>query len=165
MSSANQELDQQFDDDVMLQLALQMSLQAQPPQSPTAEAAPHEAAPGAQEDVADAEVGTVVPATPAEPVPAPVHQTPGHADAEATTTVSAEGAAAVPASPVATCAEAEPVANETPKKKKKVKKNRYKDIIASRMTSSRTDEDVQREHKEKLEASMGGGQFSKVEKI
>jgi len=146
MSSGNQELDQQFDDDVMLQLALQMSLQAQPPQSPTAELAPHEAA-------TDAAVKDGA----AEPV--------AHAEAAEDAGVAEAGKASdAGAAPAPLPASAEPTM-ETPKKKKKAKKNRYKDLIAARMASPRTDEEVQREHREKLKASMGGGEFSKVEKI
>lgn len=53
-----------------------------------------------------------------------------------------------------------------PKKvKRRVKKNRYKDILASAMASTKTEEEAKETHMSKLKASMGGGQFSKIDKI
>lgn len=54
---------------------------------------------------------------------------------------------------------------ETPKKKKKSKKSKYKDLLASAMSCERTEAELNDAHMSKLQASTGGGQFSKLDKI
>merc|ERR1712070_642078 len=59
-----------------------------------------------------------------------------------------------------------PVAPVAAKKTKKRSKNRYKDIMASTMAAStRSAEEDMKAHQEKLKKTMGGGQFSKLERI
>ena len=48
---------------------------------------------------------------------------------------------------------------------KKKKKLSYKEMMKQAMTCERTDEDIENDHKKKLEASIGGGQFKKIDKI
>lgn len=51
------------------------------------------------------------------------------------------------------------------KNQKKSKKKKYKDLIGSIMSSSISEEEEKRQHLEKLQKSLGGGQFSKLDKI
>ncbi len=51
------------------------------------------------------------------------------------------------------------------KNQKKPKKKKYKDLIGSIMSSSISEEEEKRLHQEKLQKSLGGGQFSKLDKI
>eukprot|EP01083_Nonionella_stella_P155846 504015_1 len=53
---------------------------------------------------------------------------------------------------------------DSPKKKKK-KKNSYANMMASVMNTEVSEEDKQKEIDDKLKRSMGGGQFSKLDKI
>jgi len=48
---------------------------------------------------------------------------------------------------------------------KKKKKLSYKEMMKQAMTCERTDEDIENAHKKKLESSVGGGQFKKIDKI
>ena len=48
---------------------------------------------------------------------------------------------------------------------KKKKKLSYKEMMKQAMTCERTDEDIDNAHKKKLESSVGGGQFKKIDKI
>ena len=50
-------------------------------------------------------------------------------------------------------------------KKNKKKKISYKEMMKQAMTCERTDEDIDNAHKKKLESSIGGGQFKKIDKI
>jgi hypothetical protein len=68
----------------------------------------------------------------------------------------------------ASCAEPEKavaaVQADSPKKKKK-KKNTYASMMADVMAPTLSEQDKQRETEEKLKKCVGGGQFSKLEKI
>ena len=122
MASEN---DQEFNDDVVLQLALQMSMQQ--PTSP---------------------IATTAPMVTEAPDMSPVEE------------ASASPAASepLPVKPAAT------VQADSPKKKKK-KKNAYASMMAGVMAPTLTDEEKKRENDEKIKRSMGGGQFSKLDKI
>ena len=48
---------------------------------------------------------------------------------------------------------------------KKKKKISYKEMMKKAMTCERTDEEIDNAHKKKLESSVGGGQFKKIDKI
>lgn len=48
---------------------------------------------------------------------------------------------------------------------KKKKKLSYKEMMKQAMTCERTDEEIDNAHKKKLESSVGGGQFKKIDKI
>jgi len=145
MASEN---DKQFDDDLMLQRALQMSLE-----QPSTPAAVVTAEKTAQE-------ATEAQLTDSSPSPA---------DKEVLTTstgMAADSAAVSPAqdSP----AEIEKTVNAAPKespKKKKKKKNSYANMMSDIMKPKMTDEDKERELAEKMNKSLGGGTFSKLDKI
>ena len=47
----------------------------------------------------------------------------------------------------------------------KKRKFSYKEMMKRAMTCERTDEDIDNAHKKKLESSVGGGQFKKIDKI
>jgi len=84
-------------------------------------------------------------------------------ESESTPTSENSGAASVTETPTKTEIATIP---KIPKKvKRKKKKNRYKDILASAMAPTKTEADSKDDHIAKLKASMGGGQFSKVDKI
>lgn len=51
------------------------------------------------------------------------------------------------------------------KKKKKRKKNSYKSFLKSAMKSSKTEAVKKQEYKEKITDGMGGGSFSKMNKL
>ena len=51
------------------------------------------------------------------------------------------------------------------KKKKKKKKQSYKDLMAGFTSPTQTDEEIRQAHQAKLASSLGGGQFSKLDKI
>lgn len=145
MASKN---DQQFDDDLMLQRALQMSLEQ--PSTPAAVVTAEKTAPEATE----------AQLTDSSPAPA---------DKEvlsSSTGMAADSAAVSPAqdSPV----EIEKTVNAAPKespKKKKKKKNSYANMMTEIMKPKMTDEDKERELAEKMNKSLGGGTFSKLDKI
>ena len=50
-------------------------------------------------------------------------------------------------------------------KKKKKKKNKYNDFIKSIMTSNKNDDKIKKNHKKYLKKNLGGGNFSKIDKI
>ena len=52
--------------------------------------------------------------------------------------------------------------NAKPKKKKK---NSYKELMKTAMSSGKTDKKKKEEYQEKLMKNLGGGQFSKLDKI
>jgi hypothetical protein len=150
--SSNQDIDQPFDDDMMLQLALQMSMQ-QDPAAATSLVVSSAAAPGENTTMA---------------VDSPAHS-PAHAAGVATAAVAAtDMAASTPTTPVpaALLAIAADAASVSPvKKKKKKKKNSYKDMMAGVMAPTRTEEEANRAQEEKMKRTLGGGQFSKLDKI
>lgn len=49
--------------------------------------------------------------------------------------------------------------------KKKPKKLKYKDLIRQVMKCERSDEEIENAHKQKILSSIGGGAFTKIEKI
>ena len=152
MASGNQELDQQFDDDVMLQLALQMSLQA------------HQEAPSFSSASTEAEV----PSSPSQcdaSDAAAIEHTPAIVNDQLVTETSPTTTVSSTTTPTTTPDIAVEKVVETPKKKKKVKKSKFKDLIASRMAPQKTDDEVKAQHQEKLKISLGGGQFDKLQKI
>ena len=51
------------------------------------------------------------------------------------------------------------------KKVKKAKKNKYKDLMAGLTAPTRTEDELTKAHEDKLKKGMGGGQFSKLDKI
>ena len=51
------------------------------------------------------------------------------------------------------------------KGKKSKKKSSYKDFMKSMMGPRKTDKQVQSDHQEKLMKNLGGGAFSKIDKI
>ena len=55
--------------------------------------------------------------------------------------------------------------SSTTKGLKKKKKPSYKEMMKQAMLCERTDEDIDNAHKKKLESSVGGGQFKKIDKI
>ena len=55
--------------------------------------------------------------------------------------------------------------SSTTKGLKKKKKLSYKEMMKQAMTCERTDEEIDNAHKKKLESSVGGGQFKKIDKI
>ena len=55
-----------------------------------------------------------------------------------------------------------PTTTNTRGKKRKMK---YKDLIAQAMSCERTDEELTEAHKKKLDNSLGGGSFKKIDKI
>ena len=50
-------------------------------------------------------------------------------------------------------------------KKKKKKKQSYQDLMSSFTKPTQTDEEVRQAHQARLASSLGGGQFSKLDKI
>ena len=54
--------------------------------------------------------------------------------------------------------------NKSTKTKKK-KKNSYKELMKSAMSSGKSDEKKKEEYQERLRKNLGGGQFSKLDKI
>ena len=51
------------------------------------------------------------------------------------------------------------------KKKKKKKKNNYKDMMSGIMAPTRSEEEARKEYEEKMKQTLGGGEFSKLDKI
>lgn len=47
----------------------------------------------------------------------------------------------------------------------KKRKTKYKDLMAQAMSCERTDEELTEAHKKKLDNSLGGGSFKKIDKI
>ena len=56
-----------------------------------------------------------------------------------------------------------PIENQPTKKRKR--KMKYSELMKSAMTSDRTEEDITKAHEERLKHALGGGQFSKIDKI
>jgi surface antigen len=73
-------------------------------------------------------------------------------------------AAAADAATTTTAAVASTPAATSPKKKKK-KKNGYADLLAGVMAPTLSDTDKEQELESKMKASLGGGQFSKLDRI
>jgi len=85
---------------------------------------------------------------------------------------SEKPAAAQEVEAMAECATVEteaPKVDGEKKKKKKKKKMSYKDMMADMMSTKKTDEEVQAEHRQKLEKTLGeqkeGASFKKLNKI
>lgn len=55
--------------------------------------------------------------------------------------------------------------NKENKMKKKKKKTNYKSLIQQIIQSDKTDEQMDKEYMDKIKKSMGGGTFSKIDKI
>merc|ERR1712070_568186 len=138
-STAN---DQQFDDDAMLQLALSMSLQQT--QSPPATA--DSVANVTDSALVDQGEGIGAESTPASP---PMVESPAPAAESESATASIMEAKPTDASP----------------KKKKKKKNGYAAMMAGVMKPQLSDEQKKHQTDEKLRSGMGGGEFSKLDKI
>ena len=49
--------------------------------------------------------------------------------------------------------------------KKNPKKLKYKDLMNQIIKCERSDEEIQKEHRQKILSSIGGGAFTKIEKI
>ena len=49
--------------------------------------------------------------------------------------------------------------------KKKPKKLKYKDLMKQMMKCERSDEEIEKAHRQKILSSIGGGAFTKIEKI
>jgi hypothetical protein len=124
MASAN---DQEFDDDIMLQLAMAMSMQASAQITPPA-------------SVVEVPVGVT---KDDEDTPALI----GSSDPSATGDVEA----------------LLPLDNSIKKKRKK--KDSYASLMANVMAPTLSDEEKRKENDAKLKSQLGGGQFSKLEKI
>ena len=142
------ENDQMFDDEAMLELALAMSLQSPASMSPRSEGHPPGAASAllGEPDAAS----TAEEATTAEDVPLP--------------SAAEVVVAAVPIQDVEAAAVAKAAGPESPQKKKK-KKDTYASMMATVMAPSVSDEEKKRELDVKLKSTLGGGQFSKLDKI
>ena len=171
MTTANtMQSDQEFDDDAVLQLALAMSMasEATSPTSPKP----------AEEDATTAEMPAVEgEAAPMEDESADVHVAPATAE-PAVVAVAAPAAAAPAASepapavpeptppeptPPPAAEEARPAAKSPVKKKKK--KNAYASMMAGIMAPTMTDEEKAAEQLKKLQSGLGGGTFSKLDKL
>ena len=62
----------------------------------------------------------------------------------------------------------QPVSTSNPEKKKKNKKKKkksYKSLIKSIIGKPKTDAEVKAAHQAKIKSVLGGGQFSKIDKI
>ena len=172
--ASNNDMEQPFDDDMMLHLALQMSMQqdAASPTSPTA--VPSEGAPATAS--LDAERATPSESTEAvaieivqdvvtpndktkstllEPVAAQEIVSERTPQSVAMETDETKAAAAIEEKNV----------TSPMKKKKKKKKNSYKDMMSGIMAPTRSEEEARKEYEEKMKQTLGGGEFSKLDKI
>ena len=147
MASEN---DHQIDDDVMLQLALSMSLQH--PQSPPS---------NSPEATGATEVG--VTPTKTEEVAGSTAETSSEAAVSAPTEKAESSAASEPTGQAVGTSEAK-AADTSPKKKKK-KKNTYAAMMADVMKPKLSEDEKREQFESKLKGQVGGGEFSKLDKI
>lgn len=163
-------MEQPFDDDMMLQLALQMSMQqdAASPASPS-EGAPATASLDAEkatptestEAVAIERVQDVV--TPNDKIKSSLSEP--VAAQETVPERTPQSVAMETEETKAAAAKEEKNVTSPMKKKKKKKKNNYKDMMSGIMAPTRSEEEAKKEFEEKMKRTLGGGEFSKLDKI
>ena len=76
-----------------------------------------------------------------------------------------QGGGAAAASPKAASPKQPAIPEEKKVKKKKKKKQSYQDLMSSFTAPTQTDDEVRQAHQARLAASLGGGEFSKLDKI
>ena len=136
-------------EDAMLQLAMELSMQAE-----------HMVQPAKPDDEAEK-------AEKAEADNMQVDSAPAAAEPEKAAASEEPAAPATPEPQPATApAEAGPAEGEKKKKKKKKKKKRYADLMADMgIGQTKSVEDDRAAQQERLKNVVGGGQFSKLDKI